>query len=1235
MGEFTALQGITTIAELAVAIDLALDAAQPLNKLAISSLANKWWIDRITLNAAVLISAKGRKLFIKNPDGSFTAPIDFPATLTFAAGVYTLTTPQGMVSNFNSSGQISSIVMPNGVTVSFSYSSGLLSTVSNGMGRTLTLAYSAGRVSSVSDGTGRSVSFTYDGSGNLSSAIDTLSRSVTYEYDQPGRMTKCFLPANPTVPVVTNVYDSLGRVQTQQNALSQTLTYYFAGSRTEEVNPLGNARILYFNKYGSPVRTINALGKKSFSKYDGRNRLIEFTAPEGNKVQYSYDRNNNVLTQTFVAKPGSGLSNIQRVFTYHPTWAKVASASDGNGNVTNFSYDPATGNLLSATGPAVAGISSTVAYTYNTRGQISTLTDPTGIVTKLNYDVSTERLLSVVKDYSTGGGHLNLTTSFGYDPVGNVTSVTDPRGNTTTASYDNQRRLTQTVSASPFSFVQNFSYDFNGRLTSVARQIPGDPNWQTAACAYSLTDKLSSLTDSIGRVTVFTYDGNDRLQSTLDPENRLTQFSYDVLDRFISVIDPSSTTAQTRTYSDNGLVNSLRDANSNQTLYEYDGFDRPQKATYPDSTTTQITSYDANGNPLTLLNRAGNSTTLTYDALSRLSTKQAFGLPTISYAYDLAGRLTSVSKPVVVGDPSTGVFQTFFDSAGRYFKEQYPDGKAVVHELDSNGNRTKTTWPDGYFVTRSFDQLNRLEKIFLNGSATPSVSYAYDQLSRLTSVSYDNGTSSSYAFELNNDLVAMAHNFVGSAVSYTFGYNAVHELIATGLTDPTFHWHPQASGTVAYGMADVVNRYPTVGGNAYSYDANLNLTADGTWTFAYDSENRLLSANKAGTAASFKYDPVNRQAQKTVNSVSTRFVYDGTRLIATYDGSGNLLDRYVHGLGVDQPCIQVSSAGVRTYSHFDRQGSVVALTNASGVIQNRITYSPYGESANLAGAIFGYTGQRFDSETGLYYYKNRYYAPAIGRFLQPDPIGYAAGDMNLYAYVANNPMNFRDPYGLQSDYVPNFDDGDYIKILAEKETMKLTGGVTYDEPPPAHLPPPDWAPGNGGGNMGNQFDSFGSPSLQGQAMPDPFVDQLLIMPFFGLGRAALLGLKGLFSKEFWTVETGSGSLEGGLWGFTRRAGENRPAPSFPNQTAATTDSLLSGNRELMEKVAQRQFVFFEQAKGAEGLARQFGGSPEQWYKFMTTGARITETNMTQMIHGFMNIETGQVVFIKTVIGGRP
>ncbi|MEZ4491165.1 MAG: RHS repeat-associated core domain-containing protein [Cyanobacteriota/Melainabacteria group bacterium] len=99
------------------------------------------------------------------------------------------------------------------------------------------------------------------------------------------------------------------------------------------------------------------------------------------------------------------------------------------------------------------------------------------------------------------------------------------------------------------------------------------------------------------------------------------------------------------------------------------------------------------------------------------------------------------------------------------------------------------------------------------------------------------------------------------------------------------------------------------------------------------------------------------------------------------------------------------------YLHHDQLGSVVATSDTNGDMVNSYAYSPWGYCTNMAGTTFGFTGQRFDSETGLYYYKNRYFSPAIGRFLQPDPTGYD-DDLNLYAYVGNSPLNFTDPLGL-------------------------------------------------------------------------------------------------------------------------------------------------------------------------------------------------------------------------------
>jgi RHS repeat-associated protein len=170
----------------------------------------------------------------------------------------------------------------------------------------------------------------------------------------------------------------------------------------------------------------------------------------------------------------------------------------------------------------------------------------------------------------------------------------------------------------------------------------------------------------------------------------------------------------------------------------------------------------------------------------------------------------------------------------------------------------------------------------------------------------------------------------------------------------------------------------------------------------------------------YVYDAAGRRIAKQYDGVTVlTYIYDGDHCIAEYDAGNNLRRKYIYGPCVDQPISMIESTATYAgtyYYHFDGLGSVVGLTNSSGNTVEVYEYDVYGRvgatDASHPNRIL-FTGREYDKETGLYYYRARYYNPQIGRFLQTDPVGYAPG-MNLYRYCRNNPLKWTDPFGLRN-----------------------------------------------------------------------------------------------------------------------------------------------------------------------------------------------------------------------------
>lgn len=986
----------------------------------------------------------------------------FPyATLTTNGATTTIARNGTNLASYTINGNVVTLTSPSGVTKTITYNgsntSGQVVSVSTG-GSTWNYAYVMGSNGNPSQTTvtapnGTTTKLTV-GPFGVESTTDEADRVTTYVYDTS--------TSSPTIGKLLKV------VAPDGNATTGGYTAYAYDARGNVINTL------VVPKYGATNGVANAgaalVTQAHFpscdysptGNYKYCNKPDYVIDPNGVRTDYAYDiRHGGVLTETKASVNGV---TAQTRYSYTqltpqvknssgglvaqaPVWRLTGVSSCMSSNWTGSSCAVGAAdeqkttiaytstNLLPNSSTVQLGdgsLAQTTTTTYTDNGDVATVDGPKpgAVDTAYKFYDGLGRVIGAIGPDPDGAGPRNRpATRTSYDADSRAVEV-----DTGTASGTDINALNGMTVQERDTNVYN-SY---GQAT-VAQHFIGNAGTPKDVTQRSYDNMLRLSCEAV-RLNPVDYGALPSSACSLGTPNadgshdRITHYNYDpVTGALVSTVSGYGTSVartdvlkvyDASSATSTGTLSYVEDAKGNRTSYFYDGFNRLIKTCYPlagaahaSSTTdceqqsyrtTTVTGV-SQATPLvnTITLRDDASITFGYDVLGRVSNKS--GAVSESFTYDNFDQVKTHINNTTGGASASEIYT--YNALGWLMSDQQPSG-TVSYQYDAYGKRTRLTWPDGFFVTYGFDDGDELTGIYENGSAQIA-SFGYDNYGRRTGLGRGSGYGTGYGYDSALRLQSLTLPAVSGGDTVSLGYNQANQITSRTNSNGAYAVaNPTADNTTGYGI-DGLNRITTAGASSLGYDARGNLTSDGSVGYAYNANNLLTSTSNR---VSFAYDAENRLQSYTVVGVTTKFLYDGTDLIAEYDASGNLLRRYVHGPGADEPLVwyEGSGTGTKRYLMADERGSIVGVTDASGNILAINTYDAYGvpsSSNNVYAGRFRYTGQIYLPELGIYDYKARMYAPTLGRFMQTDPIGYGDG-LNWYNYVHGDPVNHRDSSGL-------------------------------------------------------------------------------------------------------------------------------------------------------------------------------------------------------------------------------
>lgn len=916
--------------------------------------------------------------------------------------------------------------------------------------------------------------FTYDLTGQIISQIDGEDRRTDFEYDTLGRLVATTEAPGTSIEAVTDFeYDAAGnqtgimtprggRIERHFDPMNRLLRS--EGPDPDDTGPLAAPiETLHYDTIGNLIRVIDPLGHETRLRYDERNRPVEIRDPLANTSQFRYDDAGNNIE--IVDRRGH--STLQRF----DSRGRISETTNALGNQFELHYDD-DNNLLQIVNP----LGEMTHFEYDARNRVDTITNPLGQSTRRAYDSDS----FLVTQTDANGNR----SRFDYDDLGRLVSSVDALGQMTNLEYDASDLLVRStnrigqVATTDYDargrvIVQRdalggeleFEYDASGNLISTTDQL-GNITTYTYDLLNRLTTRIDPDPDGVGSllspITTFTYDVAGNPVSRTDAVGNTTSYQYDSLDRVVVETDPRDQT-RSFTYDAVGNLASRTDRNGRVTTFQYDALNRQVGETWLDNNQSPVHQFDFAYDPVgRLLSATDTDTTLTsdYDAVGRaLSTAQNItGAPAVllTYSHDAVGNRTQMLESI--DSVAAGFTRYFYDALNRNVRiEQAAQQGAVDPVAEKRVDLL-------YNAIGQFDRITRYADLAGQTQATDS-RYTYDELSRLSSITHRDATdavlaSYSYAYDAASRITQIAD--VDGTADYR--YDGVSRLIAADHSDDardeSYAYDAAGNRTSSHlhnfdYVTETSNRVTSDGQFTYQHDAEGNTTrridtiSGENREFDYDHRNRLVRVTHRASAGGiisaetmYQYDAFNRRVAKHHDAdgegnqkpSSEYYFHDGNQIVLEFadaDGPSGaatplLIARNLYGPGIDfLLAVEQPEANRALWTLADHQRTTRDIVTPDGSQHNHLIYDAYGNVLSQSNpnitTRFLYTGREFDSESGLYYHRERFYDPNLGRFLNEDPIGFAGGN-NLFAYVGADPVNKSDPFGQQV-FGPEFDMG--------------------------------------------------------------------------------------------------------------------------------------------------------------------------------------------------------------------